>query len=105
MGMSVDGAARYTEQPLVQLADQTDPWLQYPDGSVVTLAWHMVRLEPGPCGDCRGGFFAPTDNGPTDQGVERCDDCLVHPGDLDAAVALAALIGPDVEVWFLPDLT
>lgn len=87
----------------VTLADCTDPWLQHPDGSVVALTEHLAALTPGECGECRGGFFAPTDNGPTEQGVERCDACDAYPGDLDAAVALAALIGPDITVWYEPD--
>lgn len=88
----------------VMIADQTDPWLQRPDGSVVTLVPHLTPLEPGPvCGECRGGFFAPTDSGPTDQGIERCDECDLYLGDLDAALALAELIGPDITVWYEDD--
>ena len=96
-------AQQYTGQAGVMLADQSDPWLQRPDGSIVTIAWHLVLVSTGECGDCRGGFFAPTENGPTDQGIERCDECNVYAGDLDAALALAALIGPDITVWFEPD--
>lgn len=96
-------AKQYTGEPVVRMADQTDPWLQHPDGSVVDLEPHLAGLAPGPCGDCRGGYFAPTGNGPTEQGVERCDDCRLHEGDVAAAVALAALIGPDVTVWFETD--
>jgi hypothetical protein len=57
-------------------------------------------LPPGSCGECRGGFFAPTNNGPTDQGVERCDICRKYPGDLHAALALAKMIGPHITVWY-----
>lgn len=95
---------QYIGQRDVMLADQSDPWLQHPDGSVVELLPHLAPLTPGPCeDDCSGGFFAPTGNGPTDQGVERCDQCDLYDGDLSAAVALAALIGPDVTVWFVPE--
>jgi hypothetical protein len=98
-------STRYTgDLTGVMIADQTDPWLQHPDGSEVDLLPHLAALTPGPCGeDCSGGFFAPTSNGPADQGIERCDQCNIYAGDLDAAVALAALIGPDVSVWYLAE--
>lgn len=106
--MSVDGARRYTGEDRAMLASETDPWLQHPDGSIVDLEPHLAALTPGPCGECRGRYFAPTGNGPTEQGIERCDECSLIDddplsGDLDAALALAALIGPDVTVWYLPD--
>lgn len=85
-----------------ELEPGTDPWLERPDGTLVDLADHLARLPRGECGDCRAGFFAPTDNGPTLQGVERCDECAVYDGDLSAASALAGLIGPDVIVRFQP---
>lgn len=95
---------RYQGEPSPMIADQTDPWLQHPDGTAVDLLPHLANLTPGPvCGECAGGFFAPTSNGPADQGIERCDACDVHDGDLSAAVALAALIGPDVQVWYEPE--
>jgi hypothetical protein len=100
--MTVEDARRYTGEDIM-LADGTDPWLQHPDGSVVDVEPHVAALAPGPCGECRGEFFAPTGNGPTEQGIERCDQCPTHAGDVDAAVQLAALIGPDVSVWYLPD--
>ena len=85
-------------------ADQTDPWLQYPDGSVVTtIELHLAHMALGPCEECHGGFFAPTGNGPTEHGIERCDACDLYEGDMEAAVALAAVIGPEVTVWFEPE--
>ncbi|WP_263729982.1 hypothetical protein [Cellulomonas sp. SG140] len=101
--MHDDEARRYTGGEIDAIADGSDPWLERPDGSVVDLAEHLDRLSVGPCGECRGGFFAPTTNGPTDQGVERCDACDIYDGDLSAALALAALIGPDVEVRYAVD--
>jgi hypothetical protein len=101
--MSQTTARQYDPTDIdVMLASETDPWLQRPDGSEVDLEPHLAPLAVGDCGECRGGFFAPTDNGPTGQGIELCDACNKFPGDLDAAVALAALIGPDVSVWYLP---
>jgi hypothetical protein len=96
-------STQYTGQPGVMLADATDPWLQHPDGRIVDLEPHLEVLAPGACGECRGGYFAPTGNGPADDGIERCDQCDAHAGDLDAAVALAVLIGQGVTVWYEPD--
>lgn len=99
-----DGAVQYTGQAITPgPRPESDPWLETPDGEVVSLAPHLATLERGACGDCRAGFFAPTDNGPTDQGVERCDECDTYDGDLEAALALAAVIGPDVTVWYEAD--
>jgi hypothetical protein len=105
----ITGARQYTtgDRP-VMLANETDPWLQHPDGSVVDLEPHLAALEPGPCGECSGRLFAPTGNGPTEQGIERCDECSLidddpFSGDVDAAAELAALIGQGVTVWYLPE--
>ena len=91
-----------TDDEDVTLADGTDPWLQHPDGTVVDLMAHLARLPVGQCEECRGGLFAPTGNGPTDQGVERCDACSQYVGDLHAATVLAELIGQGVSVWYQP---
>jgi hypothetical protein len=94
-------SARYRAGDSVRYAEQTDPWLQWPDGSVVDLLPHLMALPVGECDEeCHGGFFAPTGNGPTGNGIERCDTCQVHDGDLDAALALALVIGPEVTVWY-----
>lgn len=98
---------QYTGQPGVMLADTTDPWLQRPDGAVVDLEPFTALLSPGPCGeDCSAGIFAPTGNGPTEQGIERCDQCATYEGDLDAALALAVIVAhvvPGVTVWYQPE--
>lgn len=99
----LDDAVQYTGQDAILMAAETDPWLQHPDGTVVDLTPHLRTMPPGPCGECNGGFHAPTGNGPTEQGIERCDACDVHPGDLDAAAALAAAIGPQITVWFVQE--
>lgn len=84
----------------VEMEPETDPWLQYPDGEVVDLRPHLANLaSPEGC-DCSGGFFAPTDNGPTEQGIERCDECGTFDGDFEAAVALAETIGGGVTIWY-----
>lgn len=99
----IEGAVQYTGQPDAMLEDATDPWLQDEHGALIELEPVLATLPPGPtCGECRGGFFAPTINGPTEEGIERCDECDVHEGDFDAALALAALI-PGATVWYLPD--
>ena len=98
---TIEGAREFKGETDVTIAEGSDPWLQR-DGSVVNLRPHLARLSPDPDCDCPGGVFAPTGNGPTDQGIERCDECQTHPGDLAAAEALAALIGPGVTVWYLP---
>lgn len=102
----VDGAVQYTGGDVSpMIANETDPWLQHPDGSVVTVIdLVLAHVDVGPCGECHGGFFAPTVNGPTEYGIERCDACDVHEGDFSAALALAALIGPDVTVWYEPEV-
>jgi len=94
---------QYTGQEDAVLAPETDPWLQRDDGSIVELERLMKHLPRGPvCGECAGGWFAPTSNGPTEQGIERCDECAVYPGDLDAALVLAGRLGPHVSVGFDP---
>jgi len=76
-----------------------DPWLQWPTGEVIDPGPHVRAMGEGTCGDCHGGYFAPTGNGPTDYGIERCDACDRFDGDLAAAEALAAWLDGSAEVW------
>lgn len=107
MATSPANAVQYKRGDRVTLEDGTDPWLQRPDGTIFPLRQAVSLLPVGDCGECPGGLFAPTSNGPTDQGIERCDQCPTFEGDLEAAVALATFVttfmGLDVTVWFQPD--
>lgn len=96
-------ARQYVAGADVTMTDGSDPWLQHPDGTVVALDEHLSRLPIGQCTECRGSLFAPTGNGPTEQGIERCDQCNAYEGDLTAALALAVAIGNGVTVWFQSD--
>lgn len=94
---------QYVPGDAIQMESETDPWIQYPDGTLVPL-WPVISgLPTGACGNCHGGFFAPTNNGPTYEGIERCDECCIYDGDLDAALALAGVVGKGATVWFEED--
>ena len=85
------------------IGGDTDPWLENLDRQVVDVAPLLETFpQHGDC-ECDGtGLFAPTGNGPTSQGIQRCDLCERFAGDLDAALALAEHAGKDVSVWFCP---
>lgn len=77
----------------VFIADGTNPWIEV-DGVAVT--WPRADLAAAPGNDCDcfdqpvPGVLAPMDS---DVGVQACDECKLFPGDLEAAQALAALVG------------
>lgn len=90
--MSVE--AIYDGTPIdVQIEDRTNPWIEV-DG--VPVDWTTIDLPriPCPCEDM-GLVVLPgvLDGMDTPQGVQRCDGCDAYPGDLDAALALARLVG------------
>lgn len=62
------------------------------------------RLQRCECeGDIIPGVHHPAAANGVIASVERCDTCERYPGDLDAALALAAVVGG--EVWFQLQLT
>jgi hypothetical protein len=80
----------------MMIADGTNPWVEV-DG--VPVDW--VEREPlhpvndcGLCGDFLDGAIAAMD---TNEGVQRCDECDLFEGDIEAAEALARLVGGVVE--------
>lgn len=77
----------------VMIADRTNPWVEV-DG--VPVDWTKVDLprHECPCGEngqvLLSGVLDAMDS---ETGVQRCDACSTYPGDLDAALGLAALVG------------
>lgn len=88
--------ATYDGTPITaMIADRTNPWVEV-DG--VPYDWATdthpsdPTIEPG-C-TCFGSPIAGTIPAmDTDHGIQRCDECGVFEGDLEAALALAALVG------------
>ena len=80
------------------IAAGTNPWIHDGSGAVVTLETmsSVIAGEDCNCGPIPG-VLAPMD---TDIGVQRCDECELYPGDLEAAAALARHLGDDHTVWF-----
>ena len=84
----------YTGAPTGSLiADGTNPWVEVAGEPVDWTVYHGPRAEC-PCGDGHDvpvpGVIAPID---TADGVNRCDAAQLFDGDLDAALALARLVG------------
>lgn len=78
----------------VCIADETDPWLEV-DGVPVTWPRDGLRgAERNDCGQCAGepvpGALTRMNS---EVGIQRCDTCIRFAGDLDAALALAELVG------------
>lgn len=110
-------AVRYQGEEDAQIAFGTDVWLQTTDGAEVDLESLLdgvslndlegmpSSLERWECETCAGvpmhGVFAPV-NG---NGIERCDECDLYPGDFEAAVALRDRIEEQLglaglEIWY-----
>lgn len=86
----------YTEAT-PNIARETDPWVGV-DG--VPYDWMARPLPDAPDNDCEICRDSPVSGAlqamNTPAGIERCDECEVFEGDLDAAFALAALVGGTV---------
>lgn len=86
--MTYDGT-----QTDVQIEGQRNPWVEV-DGTPVNWTASNLPRVPCPCGENGPVVLAGVlDSMDTDEGVQRCDTCLTYPGDLDAALALARLVG------------
>ncbi|HEY3514557.1 MAG TPA: hypothetical protein VGL36_35585 [Kribbella sp.] len=86
------------------IADGTNPWIEV-DGQ--PLAWPQLDVPVAQDNDCDQcgdepvpGVLTGMDDA---QGIQRCDTCNRYAGDLDAALALAQLVGGVVK--FEPDST
>lgn len=75
------------------IESDTNPWVEV-NGWVVDWSTYDGPRAECPCGDEHDapipGVIAPID---TAEGINRCDAAGVFPGDLDAALALARLVG------------
>lgn len=79
----------------VMIADGTDPWVEV-DGVAVDWMTHPLLKDSTPdlprcnCPASTPGIL-PAMNTP--EGIQRCDECQMFDGDLDAALALAKKVG------------
>lgn len=82
------------------IADQTNPWVCDRSGRVVTVDDVSTGGLAADC-DCWPipGVILGMDD---PHGIQRCDTCLVYPGDLEAAYALAQHLGPQHSVRYVP---
>ena len=90
--------ATFTGWPIPGLIeDGTDPWVEV-DGTPVDWVASQLPRTSCPCGESGQVVLAGVLDGMnTPQGVQRCDSCDRYPGDLDAALALAQLVGGQVK--------
>jgi len=98
--MSTDNILTFTGELAegVYIATGTNPWVEV-DGKPVD--WTQRDLAVAPDNDCDTccdqtipGAIAAMD---TDIGIQACDNCKRFPGDLEAAQALADLVGGTVK--------
>lgn len=85
--------------PSAIIARGTNPWVEL-DGVPIAYSPSMQR-EGGPCGlpiHVVPGVLNMDDN----EGLQRCDECDLYPGDLEAAAAVAKTVDPRARVWFYP---
>lgn len=76
-----------------RIASETNPWVEV-DG--VPVDWTTVDLPRTPCPcDEEHDALVPgvIDAMDTNEGIQMCDSTDVFEGDLDAALALARLVG------------
>ena len=75
------------------IANDTNPWVEV-NGEPVDWSTYDGPQAACPCEDFHDapvpGVIAPMD---TEEGINRCDAAAVFDGDLDAALALAQLVG------------
>lgn len=83
----------------VMIAGYTNPWVEV-DGQPVDWSKTVLERRECPCEDW-GTVLLPgvLDSMNSAYGVQRCDACGIHDGDLDAALALARLVGGVVHFY------
>lgn len=75
----------------------TNPWVEV-DGQPVDWVASPLPRQPCPCGEMGRVILAGVlDGTDTPQGIQRCDICSTYVGDLEAALALAQLVGGTVK--------
>lgn len=76
-----------------KIESDTNPWVEL-DGEPVDWMRVLLPRRACPCGES-GKVLIPgvLDAMDTPEGIQRCDTCNTYPGDLDAALALAKLVG------------
>lgn len=80
------------------IASDTNPWIEV-DGVPVdwTQAAHSPPVESrrtdNGCDSCGNFLDGVIESMDTDLGVVRCDECSIYEGDIEAAWALALLVG------------
>jgi len=91
---------QWTGDPTAVIESETDPWICDAEGTPLDLTSFNDNLVDGPCGN--GGHAIPGVIAPMNSefGIQRCDECDVYPGDLDAAQALADHLDIGATVWF-----
>jgi len=77
----------------VMIASETNPWVEV-DGEPVDWTTSTLPRVPCPCDEDHAALVPGViDAMDSDEGVQRCDASGVFDGDLDAALALARLVG------------
>lgn len=83
----------------VLIEDQTNPWVEVDGVPVDWTTTDRPRVQC-PCDEMGQVVLAGVlDAMDTPAGVQRCDACGTYDGDLDAALALARLVGGVVKFW------
>jgi hypothetical protein len=79
------------------IANQTNPWVEVDGKPVIWSETGLPRVEC-PCGENGQVVLASVLDGmDSPEGIQRCDACDIYEGDLDAALALANLVGGTVK--------
>lgn len=79
----------------LMIADGTNPWVEV-DGAPYDWTTNPLPLDPDGDPECACNLspLAGTLDAVDDEyGIQRCDECQRFDGDLDAALALAHLVG------------
>ncbi len=95
----------WTGSETAVIESQTNPWLRTPGGRDIDLR-QFAELRGGvdfsdecdTCGTLMRGVIEAMD---TDFGIQRCDQCDLYEGDLEAARALRDTFMPaGTTIWF-----
>ena len=87
VALQTDVALLAEEDPWVETAEGMVDWINDIDGDVLLPA----PTDPAECPEtCHAGILVACND---EYGVQRCDQCQVYDGDIEAAIALANIVG------------
>jgi hypothetical protein len=82
---------------MISIASGTNPWVEVDGEPIDWMTRPTDRRRTSDCDQCGEILDGVIEAMDTPEGIQRCDQCQVYDGDIEAAEALARLVGGTVK--------